>query len=414
MHIWFVAQHFLPEPGAPAARVKSLATNWIKQGHTLQVLTGHPFTPAGTPYEGYGKKPAFYTEQMDGMTVARHWLHPSSQGELGQRLWGQISFALSLLRNLFKPSGPKPDVVVASVPTFFAVISAWLIARRFKAKFVLEVRELWPEILVELGQIQPGGLLRFLEKLEKFAYKKADRIVALSQTTAHEIVQKGVPADKVDVVTNGLDDGAPAELEQARKAGQVDRLRTDMQINPLTRVVLYLGHHSATEALGQVIEAAKLLLPRSDILFLLVGEGPDKQRLKKLAQGLPNVQFMSMQPYGRTAAFYAIANVALVPLKASRGVKAFIPSKVFETLGLGVPTVAAVDGEAAELLRTSNATVVVPPEDAEKIAYAVLRIVDHPELAQKMAINGKKWVAQSFMYNTLAQKYLDIFSKTGV
>ena len=410
MHIWVVCQYYKPEPGAPSARLAGLAEAWQSKGHKVTVLTAIPNHPTGVVPDAYRNRGKFFEEELDGVTVKRHWLKIAPNEGMKNRVMSHLTFALSLLVNLFRKNGERPDVVIASSPSFFSVASGWLLARRWRAKFVFEVRDPWPGIFVELGVLQQGFTLRALEWLEMFLYRRADAVVTVTESLAKDIISRGIPAEKVHVVTNGLSDRNFARALQARTDGSVDRLRTDLQLNPLSKIVLYLGTHGISQGLGQVLDAAKTLMTRSDILFLFVGDGADKARLKRIAQGMPNVQFMPAQPGDSVWSYYALANVCLVPLRDIAGFRKLIPSKLFETLGSGRPTLAAVAGEAAQLLRQNGVALVVPPEDSEKIAYGLLKMIDHPEQAERIGQKAQEWVKANYLHSTLGARYLNILT----
>lgn len=410
MNIWLICQYYKPEPGAPSARLSGFAKVWAHDEHDVRVLTGFPNHPNGVLHEEYTNKPAFYTEDYEGVTLWRHWLYITANEGFGKKVLSHLSFAASLLRNLVGRDH-KPDVIVASSPSFFAAISGWILARRYGAKFVMEVRDLWPGIFVDLGVLNDGPLLRFLEKIELFLYQRADAVVAVTKGFAKNIADRGIPSDKIFVITNGVSD---LELEAEAIAptdGTLERLRNDLQLSPLTRVVLYIGAHGISQGLGQVVEAAKILLARSDILFLFVGDGADKQRLKKIARGLPNVQFLPSQDKFRTWAFYHISTMALVPLRDLPGFTTFIPSKMFEIMAASKPVVACLKGEALDILQKSGGGVAVPPENPERLAYAILNLVDHPEKAQALGAAGRAFVETHYRHSTLARNYLGIFER---
>ena len=409
MNIWLICQYYKPEPGAPSARLSGFARVWEDAGHRIRVLTGLPNHPRGIVYDEYAGHGFFYDDEVDGIRLWRHWLYTTPNEGMKNKLFSHLSFAASLLRNLFGRDH-KPDVVVVSSPSFFAAVTGWLIAKRYRAQFVMEVRDLWPGIFVELGVLKPGRLLDTLEKIELFLYRKAAAVVTVTKGFAKDIAKRGIDPSKLYVITNGVSD---ADLKTAGEdaTAAIDALRTELQLNPLARVVLYMGNHGVSQALGQVVDTAKILLPRSDILFVMVGDGAEKERIKRIARGLPNIQFVASQDKTRVWQFYKMAHVALVPLKDVKGFDTFIPSKMFEIMAAGRPMVAALRGESADILNASGAAFVVPPEEPEKIAQAVLHLIDHPEKADKMGASGRAFVTQNYRHDMLGRQYLGIFEK---
>lgn len=412
MNIWVITQFYKPEPSAPSQRLGGFARIWQKSGVNVSVLTALPNHPTGYIYESHRNKGAFYAEVIDGVNVYRHWLATGPAKTANRRIKAQATFALSLLKNLFKTKAPIPDVVIASSPSIIPVLSGWLLARRYGAKFIFEIRESWPGLFVELGRLKEGKLLNFLMKLEMFLYKRADAIVTVTPNLARDLVGRGIDKGRVHVITNGVDAADVAAAEAARTADAGNRLRTELQISPMTQVVMYYGDHDIAQALGQVVDTAKMLVSRSDVLFLLVGDGPDKPRLKDIARGMPNLQFIPIpEQDDKKWAFYNMADVCLVPQKNIQGLKKVIPSKLFEAMGAGIPVIAAADGVTATMLTEARVGLVVPPENSEKWAYAILRLVDNPDKAKLLGQKGQQWLQQNFAYEDLGQKYLKIITQ---
>ncbi|MBI1363901.1 MAG: glycosyltransferase [Proteobacteria bacterium] len=409
MNIWLICQYYKPEPGAPSARLSGFARVWEDAGHSVRILTGLPNHPRGIVYEEHRHRGAFYDDEVDGIRIWRHWLYATPNEGMKNKLFSHLSFAFTLLRNMWgRPL--QPDVIMVSSPSFFAAVTGWLLAKRYRVPFVMEVRDLWPGIFVELGVLKQGRLLDTLEKLELFLYRQASAVVTVTKGFAKDIAKRGIDPSKLYVITNGVSD---VELEGAAHdtSAEVDSLRTELQLNPLTRVVLYMGNHGVSQALGQVVDAAKILLPRSDILFLMVGDGAEKERIKRIARGLPNIQFIPSQPKERVWLFYKLAHVALVPLKDVKGFETFIPSKMFEIMAAGRPSVGALRGEGADIMSASKSAIVVPPEEPEKMAKAILHLIDHPEQADQMGAAGRAFVTQNYRHTLLGQQYLGIFDK---
>ncbi len=413
MKIWVICQYYKPESGAPSARLSGLAGVWRAAGQAVTVFTGIPNHPEGVVKAAYKDKSAFMTEELDGVAVRRHWLYVAPNEGKWKRAFNQMSFALSVLvKNLFKcPTEEKPDVIVASSPSFFAVVSGWMLAKRYKAKFVFEVRDLWPAIFVEMGILKTGFVLSVLEWLEMFLYKRADAIVSVSKGFAQNMVERGVDGGKIFLVPNGVSDGNAAEALEPYTNNAVQQLRTQLQINPLSKVVMYIGNHGAAQALGQVVDAARLLTGRTDIVFLLVGAGADKERLKNLGRGVPNLQFVGAQTPEKVWDFYALADVSVVCLKDVPSFDKFIPSKIFEIMASQTAMVAGVRGEAADILKNSESALVVPPENPEEMARAIMTLIDDAPRLKTMGAAGRTYVQQNYLHSKLGRQYLGVFAK---
>ena len=405
MNIWLICQYYKPEPGAPSARLSGFAKIWKQEMQNVTVLTAVPNHPDGVIKDGYENKGI--VEEVEGITVKRHWLYVTPNSGFIKKTISHISFAASVLfGNLSTKGKPKPDVIIASSPSFFAAISAWLLSVRYRVPFVMEVRDLWPGIFVELGVMRKGLLLSFLEWVELFLYRRAKKIVVVTRGFAEDIIKRGIPKEKIVIITNGVSDDEIEKATDPSKDGSVDKLRNELQLHPLAKVILYIGAHGTSQALGQIIDVARMMMSNTEALFLFVGNGADKDRLQKSAKGMPNVMFIDSQPKERVWQFYNLAYTSIVPLKDTPGFSTFIPSKMFEIMASKKPFIGCVRGEAAQIMEQSGGAIVVPPEDSEKLAAALKTIIDSEEKAIEMGEAGQKFVNNYFKHSILAKRYL--------
>ncbi len=412
MNVWLISQYYPPEIGAPSTRLSGLVRCWRQQGMNVTVLTGIPNHPEGVVPEAYRGKPAFFIEEYEGTPVHRHWLYATpNKGRVG-RVLNLLSFAFTVWwHNLTLRTAMKPDIVIASSPNFFCAVSGWLLARKHGAKFIFEVRDLWPAIFVQMNILKPGLALTMLEKLEMFLYRKADAIVTVTRSFARNIAERGIAKEKLGVVFNGVSDADYAAATQPRQTGATTQLRAKLGLSPLTKIVLYIGNHGEAQALTQVIDAARLLGRRTDTLFLLVGGGAEKQRLVDYAKGVPNLQFLPSVSHAEVWAYYQMADINLVCLKNIPDFAMFIPSKMFEIMAAESCAVAALQGEGAEIMRESGSALVVPSEDAERMAEALATLLDDPARRAQMAAAGRAYVAKHFLHSALAAQYVGLFQK---
>jgi glycosyltransferase involved in cell wall biosynthesis len=295
------------------------------------------------------------------------------------------------------------DVLVASSPTLFAVVAAWAISLRLRIPFVFEVRDLWPAIFADLGVIRSRTAIRALELLELFLYRRSGAVVTVTRAFARDIALRGIDPAKLHVVPNGVDLEAfqpgPPDHELRARLGLDDRL-----------LVLYCGAHGISHALSRILDVAERLRADPRLQFLFVGEGAEKAALEAKARSLAleNVTFRDAVPREDVPALYRTADVVLVPLRAVPLFRSFIPSKMFEILACGRPILASLEGEAAEILGASGAALVVPPEDVDAIATALVRLAGDPTLRQELASRGRPYVAVHFDRRQLASRYVEV------
>lgn len=405
MKLLYVSQYFPPEMGAPAARVSELAREWVRQGHEVTVVTGFPNHPTGRIREGY-RGALLRRERVDGVEVLRLPLYATANRGVVRRALSFLSFALSVAC-----LGPflvgRPDVVVGTSPQPLGAAAAWWLALLLRARFVLEVRDLWPRSVVELralGSRSPA--VRLLRALERFLYTRADQIVAVSSAFVAEIVAAGGRRDRIAVVTNGVDLARfqPGERARARAAlGLPDQ--------PL---LCYVGTLGQAQGLDLVLDAAPRL-HREGISVLLVGDGAERARLeaRAAAEGLAGVTFWGEQPRARVPDILAASDVCLVPLRDLPVFRTAIPSKIFEAMGCARPIVLTVDGEARRVVEAAGAGVFVPPGQPEALAEAVRALVGDPARCAALGRAGRRAAEAHYDRAALAGAYLEILLGAG-
>ncbi len=390
MRVLIVTHYFPPETGAPQARLSALAATWAADGDEVTVLTGMPNHPTGVLPPAY-RRAVLRRERADGYRVIRTWLYATPNEGMARKTLGHLSFMASSVLLGARASGPA-DVVVVSSPTFFSILSGWLLARLKRARLVVEVRDLWPAIFVELGVLTNRRVIALLERLELAAYAAADQVVVVSEGFRENLISRGVPPAKVHTIRNGVDvtrfdPDAPA----------ADCLRASLGAGPGDCLVLYAGTHGISQGLPAVADAAALLdgLP---VRFAFVGDGADKRRLRERVarRGLGNVVIRPGVPNGQMPALLAAADICLVPLRDVPLFSTFIPSKLFEYLAAGKPVIGSLRGEAAQILAEAGA-LVVPPEDSAALAAAIA----------ELACSGQRRTALGQAGRAFAERFCD-------
>jgi glycosyltransferase involved in cell wall biosynthesis len=402
VRVLLVTHYFPPEVGAPQARLSETARQWAADGEQVTVLTGMPNHPSGVIAEAY-RGAVVRAEQSDGYRVLRTWLYATANEGIARKTIGHLSFMVtSVLLGAWRTG--RVDVVVVSSPTFFSIGAAWLIARLRRARLVVEVRDLWPAIFVELGVLTDRRVIAVLERLELAAYAAADAVVVVTDGFRDDLVRRGVRPDKVTVIRNGVDLAAfsgtvPPDPVVRRRLGAA----------PDETLVLYIGAHGISQGLPAVAEAAELLRD-VPVHVAFVGEGADKRRLAATVERLAlhdRVTMVPAVPRHEVASLLAAADVCLVPLRDVPLFSAFIPSKIFECLAAEKAVVGAVRGEPADILRSAGA-VVVEPEDRQALAAAVRALAADRARRQEMGRLGRIHVTEHYDRSALARRYADL------
>ena len=397
MKILFVTHYFLPEVGAPQTRISDLAGHWSRIGSQVTILTGMPNHPTGIIPDDY-RNVARRIERSDEYKVVRTWLYATPNQGFARRTLGHLSFMLSSVV-LGNRSVGSADVVVVSSPTFFSIGSAWVLAKLKRAKFVIEIRDLWPAVFVDLGVLTFRPLISLLKHLELAAYRAADGIVVVTHSFADNIEARGIPREKITVIANGAETDvfSPPTVSPAK--------RSQLGAKPDETIITYMGAHGISQGLQVVVEAAKIL-KEHPFHFAFIGEGADKERISEMATklGLTNVSMLASVPRNQVPGIIAASDICLVPLRDLPLFSTFIPSKMFEFLAMEKAVIGGLRGEAADIL-TEAGGCVVEPENPHQLAEAILRLALDPQLRESMGKKGGAFVRGNFNRRELAERY---------
>jgi glycosyltransferase involved in cell wall biosynthesis len=397
MRILFLSHYFPPEVNAPASRTYEHCKAWARTGHEVTVVTCVPNHPRGIVYEGYRNR-LWQREQHNDITLIRVWTFVTANEGVFKRSLNYVSFMLACV--LAAPFLPKADIVLTTSPQFFNGLAGYPVSRMKRVPWVLEIRDLWPESIVAVGGLKPGVLVRMLEWLELFAYRKADHIVPVTDSFERYMIGKGISAAKIEVIKNGVD----AAVFQPHVGA--NPLHTELGIEGKF-VAAYFGTHGMAHQLETVLEAASLLRENPEIMFLMVGGGAERHRLMALrnARGLSNVLMLDQQPKAKMPMLWDLAAVSVVHLKRSPLFRTVIPSKIFESMAMEKPVLLGVEGEAADIIEQAGAGICIEPENAEQLANAVLKLAHDPETVRSMGVRGRVFVIENFDRDRLAMRY---------
>ena len=404
MHILFLTDNFPPEGNAPATRTFEHTREWVKQGHKVTVITCAPNFPEGKVFDGYQNK-WLSKERIEGIDVWRVKTYITANEGFLKRTLDFVSFMLSSF--LFGLFSKKVDVVVGTSPQFFTVISAWALAKLKRVPFIFELRDIWPASITAVGAMKKSKVISLLEKIEMFLYRQADSIISVTHSFKKELIERGVEGEKINVVLNGVDlskyqpaeDKAPEFANQFGLEGKF--------------VAGYIGTHGLAHALDKIVDAAALLEHDDDIRIVFAGGGADRPRIEKLVaeRGLKNIVMIPRQPKEKMPELWSLCDVSLVHLKDTPLFETVIPSKIFESMGMGLPIVISVPkGESSGIIEESEVGVVTPPENPEALALAIKQIKDDDLLLSKLQINSLR-AADHYNRRTLAQDMLDIIER---
>ncbi len=382
LRVLIVTQYFPPEITACATRMLAWARGLTAAGHEVEVLTAMPNHPAGVVPEEYRRR-LLARERMEDFGVRRVWLYVTPKKGARNRIANYATFTASA--SVFGSSRAKVDAVVATSPPLSVGAAGAALAKRHRAPWVLDVRDLWPDVAAIVGEVPEGTrLYRSAERLERRLYRSAAAVVTTTEPFRSKIIERG--GDRVEVIPNGTTSlwlDAPAESPDRAELGL-----------PADRFVwTYAGNLGLAQGLDAAVDAAGRL--GDGFQLVLLGEGPLRARLEEQAAGLPSgsVAFHPPVPAERAAAYMRASDALLVPLAPGTGMDGFVPSKLFDSTAVARPVVVSTGGESARLTEDADAALNVPPGDPDALAEAIRRLRDEPELAEGLGERGRRFAA---------------------
>jgi glycosyltransferase involved in cell wall biosynthesis len=285
----------------------------------------------------------------------------------------------ALIASLFQG---RPDVVVAASPNFFAGVAGALVGIIRDLPFVVEIGDLWPGFVASLGALKRPYEIAVLERIELFMYRRAQRIICLTHSFRDNLVGRGVPSAKIEVILNGV------EINTFEPGPPSDALKD--QYNPGSLFTIgYIGTQGAAHGLESVLDAAELL---PDVLFLFVGDGAEAGALKKKAERakLINIVFVPQQKRSRMPDFLRLCDVSLVQLRDLPLLRSAIPSKIFEAMATARPILlVAPKGDASALVEQEDCGINVAPGSATKLVQTINCLRADEALRARLGANGR-------------------------
>lgn len=383
MRILYLSQYFPPEVGATQTRAYEMAQGLLRAGHQVTMLTEVPNHPEGVIRPAYRGR-FWVREGLDGIDVVRVWVKTAPVKTMRTRLAFYLSYmANAALAGLVLARG-RYDALVATSPPLFVGGTALFLSCLRRIPLVFEVRDLWPESAVALGELKNPRFVRWATWLEERCYARARRIVVVTTGIRDRLAARGY-GEKLALIPNGANTDLFRPQPEAGRA-----LREQLGLHERF-VALYAGIHGVAQGLETVLEAARLL---PEAQFLFVGEGPCKVDLLRLKEelGLANVTMLDAQPREAMPAYLSAADVALVPLRKVEIFQGAVPSKLFDAWACGCPVALSIAGEARAVLERAGGGVFVEPEEPAQLAAALRALATDRSRCREMGAAGRRFV----------------------
>lgn len=400
MKLLILTQYFPPEVGAPQNRLFELAVRLQKLGVDITVLTAMPNYPQMKIYEAYKGLNYFY-EEMEGLKVHRASVYVSQSKSIVNRLRNYFSFVVSsALTGKKIPS--SFDFLLCESPPLFLGYSAMFLSKQKKARLIFNVSDLWPESAEKLGVVNNRSLLNMAYRLEAKLYRRSALVTGQTQGICADIDRR-FPSVRTYWLPNGVDLSYydPSKISRGS-------WRKKHQVGESDLVFLYAGILGIAQGLEIILHAAVNFKTDSAVKFVIMGSGPEKEKLLELKKELsvPNVIFLEPVSKAEMPEVLKNADAAIIPLKKLDLFLGAIPSKIFENLAMEIPILLGVDGEARKLfIEQGNSGIYFEPGNSQALSDAVTRLVTDKALAQRLGQSGREFVNRFFNREIIAQEF---------
>jgi len=406
MRILLLTAYFPPEIGAASHLFFDLGKGLVKKRYSVQVLTGLPSYNLEKKPKRYRRK-ILVKEKMDGMEVIRIGVTHLPSSRSIPILRGLEHFWMATVFSFAQVFLKKPDLILFYSPPITLGLSCWFLGRLKQVPFIVNVQDLFPQNAIDLGILKNSFLIKIFQKIERFVYKKANFVTVHSNQNKKYILNKGIPEEKIEVVPNWVDTGA------IKPGKRMNAFREKYKLGNRF-IVSFAGVLGYSQDFDVILDAANFLKRDDNILFLIVGEGPEKTRIQKKAEKmkLENVKFLPMQPRQDYPLVLAGSDVCLVTLR--KEVKTpVVPSKILSIMAAGRPIAAAMDlaGDGPEIIRKARCGFVLSAGDGRKLADSILKLYQSVELREKYGYNGRRYCEKYLSLRSGVRKYMGLFSK---
>jgi glycosyltransferase involved in cell wall biosynthesis len=363
VHILFLSDNFPPEVNAPASRTFEHCREWVLLGHQVTVITCTPNFPRGRVYDGYRNR-LWASEYIEGIRVIRVWSYIAANEGFFKRTLDYMSYMFSAI--CAAPFVSKVDLIVGTSPQFFTACAARVVSAYKRVPWVFELRDIWPESIRAVGAMKESRILDALEKLELYLYRTADAIVTVTHSFKSSLITRGVEASKIHVITNGVD------IERFSPQEKDTQLEALYSLSGKF-VVGYIGTHGLAHALDTILDCAASFKNSSTeenaFVFLFIGDGSEKARLieRQKLDNLDNVIFIESVSKNEVTRYWSLLDCSVIHLRKSELFKTVIPSKLFESMGMGVPVLHGVAGESARIVEDEGVGLVFESENSSDL-----------------------------------------------
>lgn len=398
MKLIYIHQHFVTNEGTSGTRSYDVSRYMVQLGHQVTVVCGLLDQSSLKPMPFWQ---CFRTEYIDGIKVVVCNAKYSNKQKVPARLWTFLKFSVLSLLAVVLERGV--DLIFATSTPLTVGIPGRIGAALKGLPYVFEVRDLWPEDLLDAGRIRPGLQYKLWEWLELFSYKKARKILLVSKGFEDRLIERGFDPARLRTIVLGADGtlfkDAKPDHDYIARHGLTGKT-----------IAIYTGAHGDANGLFQVLDAAERLRDRTDIALVFIGDGKMKQALKDDAarRGLANVHFLDPVQKLQLPGILAACQIGLMILKQITRPRWVTPNKIFDYMFTGIPAIVNFAGTTAEMVEADGAGYAARPGDADDLAAKIRHLADHPEERQAIGRRAREVAYAKYDRRMIAEQLLSV------
>lgn len=387
MRILIHTDEYYPTAQACSYRMRVLADAFIDQGNEVIVVASSTNIGAGKIEKR--RESILYSPAIRMRKKSTLW-----------RMINNLSFGITSIFTAMKAG--KIDLVITTSPPPLVSIPGWIIAKLKKAKLVYDVRDIWPDVAIEMGSFTENSIYsKIFRVITRFMYKRADWITTVSPGKVKKIKQHvaslggiGANVDKVKLVSNGFDESVK---NSTIDKSLIERYNLDEKFT-----CVYIGNIGLAQGLGALLDMASKS-NHKEVQFLLFGKGAEKELLEKQAKdmNLDNVHFCGILPHEKVFTLLSYAKISFIPLKNSN-MKDSIPTKVYEALGIGCPVLLVAEGDSCDIVEEAKMGRYVSPDHTEQLAVVFDEMIENYSSYSKHQVEAKELMHEKYSRQKIA------------
>lgn len=397
-----MGMNYYPEQIGIAPFTTELSKYLVENGHEVTAVTAFPHYPEWNVYPGY-RCNLFGREMYGATSVFRVYTYIPKKSSAIERIVYDSFFSFSAF--LLAMSLQQSDLIICICPPLFLGLSALVLSKLRGTPFLFHIQDLNIEAAIQAGMLKNSRILRYVYKLEKEIYRQAAGIGVISQSIAKNLTLKGVPKSKIHELPNWVN----AEHLSEQSSGTA--YRRQLGLSPENILVMYAGNLGNKQGLETLLDAAALLRERSEISFVISGDGTVRKGLEEKAYRLniTNVRFLGVLSASAIRAALRAADIFIITQKKDV-VEFCLPSKLLSYSAAARPIIASINPEsgAALFINESNSGLVTPPEDPEALAAAILHLASEKDLRLRLGMNAREYVANNFSKEKILPKFEEV------